>query len=212
MAITFNTTHMLFPTPVVEFLVEDPERLNALLREEIALRVKSEAGEKRSNIDGWHSASDLFAREEPGHQEIAGAIKLAVRDATRQIGGGTKDGGVRFQLAGWINVNPPGGFNMPHDHPGAFWSGVYYVSVPEPPANNPERGAISFIDHRPAPAGQPLVQAPMFQGNATFRPREGAILLFPGTARHWVLPQSDAAADRISIAFNAIAAETVQAG
>ena len=35
---------------------------------------------------------------------------------------------------GWVNINPTGAMNAPHDHPGAFWSGVYYVQVPPPGA------------------------------------------------------------------------------
>ena len=41
--------------------------------------------------------------------------------------------------------------NAPHDHPGAFWPGVYYVLVP-PPADpgDTTSGAIEFIDPRHA--------------------------------------------------------------
>ena len=27
----------------------------------------------------------------------------------------------------WANINPPGGMNMPHIHPNALFSGVYYI-------------------------------------------------------------------------------------
>lgn len=206
MAIKHHNTHMLFPTPVLEYEVEDCERLNALLRAEIAERQKSEPSNNRSNVEGWHSQSDLFQRGEPGHKELTAAISDALRNATRRIG--APKGllpKLRFAMSGWVNVNPPGAYNMPHDHPGAFWSGVYYVTMPEASKIHPDHGAISFIDHRPAPAGQPAVQSPVFRGNISFRPKEGTIMLFPGTVRHWVHPQFTAEGDRISIAFNAVA-------
>ena len=205
MAIKHNFTHLLFPTPVFEYAIEDAGRLNALLRAEIAERIKNESSHNRSNVDGWHSESDLFVRPEPGHRELADAILQAIRNATRRARGSAPPPWLKFVLSGWVNVNPPGAYNMPHDHPGAFWSGAYYVSMPPASDVHPEHGAISFIDHRPAPAGQPAVQSPMFRGNMNFRPPEGTIMIFPGTARHWVHPHPGGEGERISIAFNAVA-------
>lgn len=179
--------------------------MNALLCEEIAARAKSEKSNNRSNVSGWHSESDLFKRTEPGHKELAAAIKQAVQNATRRILRGGTTANLRFVLSGWVNVNPPGAYNMPHDHPGAFWSGAYYVSMPPASNSHAEYGAISFIDHRPAPTGQPAVKSPLFRGNVSFRPKPGTIILFPGIVRHWVHPQFDATEDRITVAFNAIA-------
>ena len=212
MAIKHQITRMLFPTPLLEYQIEDAARLNALLRAEIAERAKSEPSNNRSNVEGWHSQSDLFQRTEPGHKELTEAIANAVRNATRRIGSPKgRLPKLRFSMSGWVNVNPPGAYNMPHDHPGAFWSGAYYVSMPPASKVHPEHGAISFIDHRPAPAGQPAVQSPVFRGNMSFRPEEGTIMLFPGTVRHWVHPQFNSETDRISIAFNAIAFGTNEA-
>ena len=38
----------------------------------------------------------------------------------------------------WANINPPGGYNMPHIHPNSHFSGVYYIKAPK------DSGNISF--------------------------------------------------------------------
>lgn len=186
----------------MSYTIADAERINAALLEEIAVRQAEEAGVNRSNRNGWHSESDFFGRTEPAHAELAQAIYAAARDATARVAPKGADlSGVGMRIMGWINVNPTGAYNVPHDHPGSFWSGAYYVSNPASDEGNPSAGAISFIDCRSAPAGQPLVQAPVHQGMHTLRPKAGAMLLFPSSLRHWVQP-NDSSEDRVTIAFN----------
>ena len=195
-------TSLLFPTPLLSYRIADAARINPLLLEEIETRRQASPGVVRSNRGGWHSANDFFARTEPGHLALAGAIRDAVVDATMTISG---DPGrlqrANYRLVGWVNVNPPGAYNAPHDHPGSFWSGSYYVAKDCAAAEDEAGGAISFIDPRCAPAGQPLVKAPMFAGNHNLRPAPGTLLLFPSNAKHWVHPNT-AQADRVTVAFN----------
>ncbi|MXO64429.1 TIGR02466 family protein [Altericroceibacterium endophyticum] len=203
MSFDFNTIHLLFPTPVVSYKIHDSERLNMELLKEIDARQASELGIKRSNRLGWHSESDFFQRKEPAHNTIARAIRDAAVNATKRITGNPKElEKGRLTLTGWVNVNPTGGHNAPHDHPGSFWSGCYYVSMPKPDEEEGRPSAISFIDHRSAPAGQPLVKAPYLNGSMPMRPEEGTLLLFPSTAKHWVEPNM-AKTSRVTVALNA---------
>lgn len=203
MAHKFLKMNALFATPVPVYEIQDYERINAALLEEIAVRRKAEEGMVRSNRDGWHSDLDFFARQEPAHKELAQSIMQCIADATRRIAApGQKMDNLRLQCDGWVNVNPMGGYNVPHDHPGAFWSAAYYVKVPEAPANNGPAGSIEFIDTRSAPAGQGMVKSPWMKGLHTMLPTPGTLIVFPSTFKHWVHPNK-ADEERVTIAVNA---------
>lgn len=201
---TFNGQAVMFPTPLMTYTVPDAERINATLLEEIAVRRSESAGVQRSNRAGWHSETDFFERTEPAHVAIAKIVGQALGDATKRLSGPTSyKGALAFRLSGWINVNPTGAYNVPHDHPGHLWSGCYYIKNDAALDQAEEGGgAITFIDSRSAPAGQSLVQLPAFRGSMSIRPRAGTLLLFPSTVKHWVHPNT-AEEERVSLAFNA---------
>ena len=185
---------------MVHFKLPDHALLNAQLVVEIAARRAVEEGVVRTNRRGWHSASDLFARAEPAQAALAESIKQAAAHATRTLAPGAPLDRLQLVCDGWINVNPTGAFNAPHDHVGAFWSGAYYVAVPDD--GDADSGAIEFIapHHLGAPGG--LIKAPMTAGQARFRPSAGTLLIFPATLTHWVYPNASAD-ERVTVAFNA---------
>jgi uncharacterized protein (TIGR02466 family) len=189
----------LFATPLVSMIVPDADSLNSALLGEIAVRRAAEDSVARSNIAGWHSASDFFARTEPAHARLAEVIREATWTATRLTGAANKFAAINVALDGWINVNPGGAYNSPHDHPGAYWSGCYYVRVP---AGEPPEGAIEFLDPRTAPVGNGVVGSGQWPGYFRVVPKAGEILIFPSTVRHWVHPHR-AEEERVTIAFNA---------
>lgn len=196
---SIKTQRSLFATPLVKIQFGDAAKLNAALIEEIAKRRKDEKGIVRSNHQGWHSDADFFQRKEVGHRELAKRIARVTRQSTEEIAAANpKSWSLGFD--GWINVNEPGSYNAPHDHPGAFWSGVYYVAIPA------RSGLIELLDPRPTPAAQALLQTKMFASATQVKPKPGLLILFPSSLKHWVQP-NESADDRISIAFNA----TVQA-
>ena len=192
---------MLFPTPLVTFLVEDAEALNRELLEEIEKRRKGEQGVTKSNRQGWHSAYDLFKRKEKAQARLAGIIRDAVEQATRKLAPDADLSRLRMECDGWINVNPTGAYNTPHDHPGNLWSGTYYVATPDAGEASAISGRIEFIDARSGLADN-LVNAPFTASKCGVRPKPGMLLLFPANLLHWVHPNA-AAEDRVTIAFNA---------
>ena len=103
---------------------------------------------------------------------------------------------------GWVNVNPSGGYNSPHGHPGAFWSGAYYVAMPDNATDDPDGGAIEFLAHRPSSFFAKMLPAPMTVDKVRLAPKPGTALLFPGTVTHWVFPHQGPT-ERVTIAFNA---------
>ena len=88
---------------------------------------------------------------------------------------------------GWINVNPTGGYIGPHYHPGAFWSGSYYIQVPDDTEGN--GGAIEFLSpHKPLPS-LGFLKSPITADKFRFRPTPGTVLIFPRPSiTHWVHP------------------------
>ena len=104
---------------------------------------------------------------------------------------------------GWVNINPQYGFNVPHDHPGYTWSGVYYVQLPEKGASS-RSGSIELLDPRTntaAMASDIARKSSYFSPKRTLNPKNGMILIFPSYLRHWVYPNEEEE-DRISMAFN----------
>jgi len=181
--------------------MDDAKRLNTALLTEIAERRRAEPGVQRSNRHGWHSKLDLFDRPEPAHRELAGALTRMIAGATKKLVPDADFAKLDMSCEGWVNVNPTGGYNGPHDHPGAFWSGAYYVSMPPNAEDDPDGGSIEFLAHRPANFFVGMLRAPMTSDKMRFQPKEGMALLFPGTIKHWVFPHH-AAAERVTIAFN----------
>jgi uncharacterized protein (TIGR02466 family) len=105
-----------------------------------------------------------------------------------------------MKLFGWMNVNGQGGYNAPHTHPGAHWSGVYYVS--QPSIEQGRSGMIEFVAPRADLPHWQILQANAFQLKKRIRPASGEIILFPSYLLHWVYP-NDTDAERVTVAFNA---------
>lgn len=191
----------LFPTPLLTFLIDDAETLNRELLEEIEQRRRAEQGKAVSNRHGWHSAYDLFRRKEKAQARLAGIIRAAVEQATRKLAPNADLSKLRMECDGWININPTGAYNTPHDHPGNLWSGTYYVTTPDAGDASGPSGRIEFIDARAGLADN-FVKAPFTASKCGVRPMPGMLLMFPANLLHWVHPNT-APEERVTIAFNA---------
>lgn len=190
----------LFSTPLVRYRIPDHEALDkALVAEGVRLRLTSD-GVTKSNRGGWHSEGNVFDSEVDCIRTLRTAAEAAVLDATRKVGAKNDPAKLRMNLFAWMNANPPGGFNAPHTHPGAHWSGVYYVKQPEVETGN--SGMIEFLDPRTDLPNWRILDAAPFRLKKKLRPQPGEMILFPSYLVHWVYP-NEAEEERISIAFNA---------
>src|SRR5579863_352632 len=131
--LTLLRQEALFPSPMFLFEIAEAEQLNKRLLEEIAAIRASSPGVHKSNKAGWHSETDFFVRSEPACKALATYILEAVRHVTVKLAPNFELESKIFQLEGWFNVNPRGGFNRPHGHPGFVLSGTYWVKVPPDP-------------------------------------------------------------------------------
>lgn len=190
----------LFSTPLLRFRLPEHEALNdALLEEGRRLRAQ-DTGASKSNRGGWHSSGNLFEHDAPSIGTLRGEAEAAVLEATRKITTKVDPATLRLKLFGWMNANPPGGFNAPHTHPGAHWSGVYYVSQPE--VETGSSGMIEFLDPRSDLPNWRLLGSRSFAPKKKIRPTPGELILFPSYLVHWVYP-NETDEERVTIAFNA---------
>ena len=198
--LTLETYEKQFATPVLQFSVQDADAMNAGLMAHMQKARVASDGAQKSNRGGWHSEGNLFDSD----VDVIAALKDRALDAIRmahtKIGAKTDFDALNLKISGWINANPKGGFNAPHSHPGAHWSGVYYVA--QPSVDTGTSGMIEFIDPRTDLPHWRLLKAPAFRLKRKLRPQPGTMILFPSYLVHWVYP-NEAEEERVSIAFNA---------
>lgn len=191
----------LFSSPLARYRVANHAALSRALIAEGAKMRKESDGVSKSNRRGWHSAGNLFDRQSDCITELRVAAEMSIMNATRKITSKVDPDALDLKLFGWMNINPQGGYNAPHTHPGAHWSGVYYVSQPD--TDDGHSGMIEFVAPRlELPPHWQILQASTFRLKKRIRPQAGEIILFPSYLLHWVYP-NETDADRVTIAFNA---------
>jgi len=200
MGFSLTRVDSLFPIHLFRYRLDEPG-LNAVLAKEIAARRKAESGMSNTNRQGWQSVHDFFQRPEPGHKTLARICSEVVKATLQSLDPAVDFDKIRVGLNGWLNVNPPGGYNGPHQHTDAHLSGVYYVDVPKSPSD--KGGAIEFLAPHPVRLLGGLVKAPLFSERMRVQPEAGDMLIFPGQLPHWVHP-NDSGKARVTVAFNAI--------
>jgi len=195
-----------FPTLVFSLEVPDSELLNARLIKAIyAERERDESGVRKSNfpeLGGWHSHVKLH--RDATFAGLVQHVDAAAAKMNRELG---YHRSYRLKIGTmWSIVNPPGGLNRAHIHPGCIWSGVYYVQAPR------NSGRIEFID----PRTQNLMSGVKYITGAKrprdcwkkvrYKPLAGRMLIFPAWLYHSVGPNRSRAkgkdADRIIVSFN----------
>jgi len=197
-----NRLDPLFHTPLAVFTLPGAATLNTELLADIDQIRRSDPGVQRSNRGGWHSTGNLWDRSELSVRQLLALIRDAAIEATQRIAPGAPLDRLHFDSEAWINVNPTGALNAPHDHPGWYWSGSYYVATPDSLPGAPDHaGCIEFLDSRTNIRVLSQVDAPCMASKAVFSPAAGQLLLFPSYLRHWVYPNA-AAENRVSIAVN----------
>ena len=194
----------LFPTPVAAVALPDAEARNAALKALILERRRQGPAVQASNLGGWQSDWGMESWGGAPTRELLEAAKAVADSLTRRRDG--RPAGVTWRCNAWANVNGPGDSNEFHCHPGAYWSGTYYV---EAGGGEPEGdGLFEMMDPRgPGPAlyaphlGYAVPHGLSAGGNETLHPRSGMMLLFPAWLLHQVRPYRGPGL-RISIAFN----------
>ena len=195
-----------FPTLVYSARLHDASAMNkeilAAINEE---REKDQKGIERSNfrsLGGWHSQNNLH--KNPKFKRLTNRTHKLLAGISENLG---YDSNTRLEITTmWSIANPPGSSNRAHVHPGALWSGVYYVQAPE------GAGQIDFTDPRTVQ----IMNSPTFIPNkrrktecwskVKVKPVPGKILFFPSWLYHSVDPNlaegDGPESERIIISFN----------
>ena len=191
----------IFATPLLLHGWDDGAELNAALLPTILSHAEANAGVAKTNVGGWHS--DI------GHIEFCGeAGRRLVRHmyemgdhATRRVMSehGQPSRPVRWTLQAWANVNREGEFNRMHTHPGATWSGTYYVDPGDPPPDAESGTPLHLFD--PCEGRGNSFFPPLVSTHLLIRPEPGLMVLFPSYLPHMVYPHRGSR-PRVSIAFN----------
>jgi len=196
-----NSPMLAFGTPIYVGKAKGaPDGMNDRLRAEIFERAHTQPTELRSNVNGWQSARDLMQWPGPDIEylkklfiDVSGVLSAcALREPTRNID-------AQFELTAWANLLRNGAYTAPHEHQGASWSCVYYVSIGEPDESAALSGKISFLDPRSNARIHGLDDA--LYRPITLTPKPGMLLAFPGWLTHMVHPFVGEG-ERISIACN----------
>lgn len=195
-----------FPTLVYSVTLHDAEEMNKeILAAIFAERERDSKGIERSNfrsLGGWHSHNSLH--KDPKFKKLTDRVHKMLGGVHSNLG---YDQNTNLQITTmWSITNPPGSSNRAHVHPGALWSGVYYVQAPE------GAGQIDFTD----PRTQQIMNSPSFIPNkrrktecwtkVKVKPVAGKMLFFPSWLYHSVDPnlaEGDGPdSERIIISFN----------
>ena len=114
-----------FATPVVIATLPDAAEFNAELRRIILQHERQHQSVHHSNLGGWQSSWDFETwGGPPAKRLLDGARELATRLTSDRAGKGVR---IAWKTNAWANVNRRNHGNEFHTHPGAYWSGTYYV-------------------------------------------------------------------------------------
>jgi uncharacterized protein (TIGR02466 family) len=195
-----------FATPVVIATLPDAAQLNAELKRVILEHERQHQSLHHSNLGGWQSSWDFETwGGPPAKRLLDGARELATRLTSDRAGKGVR---IAWTTNAWANVNRRNHGNEFHTHPGAYWSGTYYVDdggIGDDPALG---GEFEMQDPRGvAPAmyaprlGFAMPGGQSAGASELIHPTSGQLVLFPSWLLHAVRPYRGDRA-RISVAFN----------
>ena len=182
-----------FPTPIYIADIDHPT-LNQELERDIMAWANKDKGITRTNIQGWHSTTDMH--EKPEYQKLVSMLYDCQKTVYEQEHYESEP----FLGNMWANINPPGGSNRAHQHPNSLWSGVYWIKTPK------NCGHLKIDDPRSAAA---MVRPKQKEGSMPSRlfrethyePIAGRCIMFPSWLMHCVDP-NESNDTRISVSFN----------
>ena len=185
---------VLFTTPIFHEFLD----LNLTDLEDYAYRLYGQSdGRKKSNRLGWQS-NDIETDEELSN--LISKINNCLTQVQKFCNLKPKHEIVVSNL--WVNINKKHSYNLNHIHTGSFFSGCFYIKVPE------ESGRINF--ENPSKTHQIFTNNfNLYTDNLneftahhwTYDPKPNLLLLFPSWIEHNV-DQNLSNEDRISFAFN----------
>jgi uncharacterized protein (TIGR02466 family) len=165
---------------------------NVKLKTWVYERKRNDIGRTISN-DGGYQSSDIAPGENSEIDSLVEYVNKEIFNCCQQV---LIPDCKLYNI--WLNINPPGAYNQLHNHAGAMFSGVYYVSATH------NQGDILFERNDGAEYVLPSPPAtPSYYncGRAAYAAKTNALFIFPGWLKHCVT-SNKTNQDRISISFN----------
>ena len=188
-------TEYHFPTQIYIRDLPNAVQLNQYLEQQIVKWSQADPeGKKRTNVNGWHSKTDMNKKEE---YNVLTKELFAMQDEIF-----AKEHLTEKPVLGnmWANINYPGGYNRPHLHPNSLFSGVYWIKTPEKSGNlmlyEPRQGAQCTMPNRKEGKLPPQLWREIY-----YEPIAGRIIMFPAWLWHEVQPNRSKDT-RLSVSFN----------
>jgi len=184
---------LFFATPVYVKDIANSE-YNKYLEDKIVAWSQNNPGLKKTNMNGWHSPTDMHLK--PEYKHLIEELHIAQQEIYKDECLGSEP----FLGNMWANINYKDGFNRPHIHPNSLWSGVYYVKTPK------KCGHLKIEDTRTMslmsrPTKTNKEEPKHLWKEVHFEPIAGRLIMFPSWVNHCVDPnESDDI--RISVSFN----------
>jgi uncharacterized protein (TIGR02466 family) len=175
----------LFSTPVVVFDLPGMEDVNREITERLLEEEKTTPSWEVANIGGWHSVPDLSQRPLACFRRVMQAVVDHVGLTVMGLG---EEAGVppppqfRYGVQSWAMIMRDGNYTTVHDHGDAHWSIAYYVDAGDDAP--PPSGGLAFVD--PRRSGRTIPGVNLFQTTFTIKPRNSALVIFPGWLQHFV--------------------------
>ena len=188
----------VFRTNLVDEGYITHEQLDAMQKECYTMRKSDPIGRARSNNgSGWQSNDGVNDR--PIFSSLLNGVEEVFNNEVFPFYvGDQKDEFKLYHGNYWVNINYQHSYNNVHTHPGCWYSGVFYLQVPEETRGS---GALQFLSGHSKHMSDFVHCSRRDTDNFVVDPREGDVLLFPSSMLHYVEP-NEVDFDRISIAFN----------
>ncbi|MEX0923924.1 MAG: hypothetical protein WD489_01850 [Rhodovibrionaceae bacterium] len=168
----------LFPSPLLQWDIGQPELIDALLSEIMAKRAgMREMGAERVDVDFFDSST-------PERIEFQTVLHRAVGHFIEVLAGGKATVLPGYEPRGVARLIHKGDFLAPWETSRFDLSGIVYLDIGDGPSLD-LRGFIEFLDPRAAVKPLPGRRLSL---NARATPQRGLLLLYPGWLRRVIYP------------------------
>ena len=180
----------IFPVKVYNFLFKDRKKFNSELIKAINKHKTKEDSIERSNKGGYHSLLDINMKSIDVFDELNNRIidvvnGIIIKEDYKHLDK------IEELSSMWFIINKKNDYNSTHMHPGSWFSGAYYIKVPE----NDSKYLVFEYQLQIRNYNQDTPNSFMKEV------MEGMLLIFPGWFNHAV-PKNNTDEERIVISFN----------
>lgn len=190
----------LWPTLFMSIRLPGFEAANGILS-----NLVMQANAQQNQLTTNYLQQNLFESNHPAIGWLKQCVMRAIADYVAEAG---MERVPEVSVQAWANVNAKGDYHNLHNHPHAWLSGTYYLSIPEQRTEASLRddinpGAISFYDPRGVANMGAIRNDGQFDPEYRRLPSAGELYLWPAFLHHFVHPNmSDQ--PRLSISFNVV--------